>query len=475
MRESNVQSDLSWTPHGLKRLGAMIQARRLTKEFFKTEEFQRTWVEVQACLNSDRDHDVWTALSTAGRASSISKPAAAVFVPTIKQRLSETLPEWHVLEDGEDRYYLAKALKSAPNSWVVNCAFAELAREEAGEKARRVWAGIAFEHSSSRDEFLARLNECITHVKLKQGLTTDALIRRIRRISNVIAEDLATGEKPTGSEFGNALRGFYAGRAIASGPDDRELREESAAEFIRSLARIARLNFRAASDPAVYGILTTTRRWWQPSTPPERFEVLSKQLAHAGIDALHIFARQGVRNKRLRGALVDACGRDIVDLLSKAAADADVSLPEDISYWFAHGNEQTGVRSTDAIEALSGMRLDEHIGHLMIAISSPDSNSRTIRSVADQVSILMPDEADTLSRVANRLGQIASWTKAIAHTRNLELLGQRGEIVTYDPAVHDSNEDCIVGSNVVVVAPGLIRKLAGRPQVLIVKVEVRSL
>ena len=474
MPENNLQIGLNSSPDGLQRLAAMIQGRQLTKEFFLSEEFQRTWEDVQARLNSDRENEVWIALSVVGRASSISKPAERVFVPAIKRRLSEPLPHWHVLEDGEDRYYLAKALQSAPNSRIIDLAFAELAREEAGEKARRVWAGVAFEHSSSREEFLVRLNECIAHVRKEQDLTIDALIRRLRRINNVIAEELATAEKPAGSGFGNALRRFYAGRAIASGPEDRELREASAAEFVGCLAKIARLNLGAASDPEVYGILSALRGWWRPSAPPERFEALSRKVAHAGMDVVHNHARQGARNTHLRQAIVDACGKSVVDLLSKAVVDVDVSLPEDISYWFIHGSEQADQRSTAAIEALSGKRLDEHIGRLLIAISSPDSNFRTIRAVADQVSILMPDEANTLSRAANRLSQITAWSKAIARSRDLELIGERGEIVTYDPAIHDANADCIIGSKVVVAAPGTIRKMPGRPHVLIVKVEVRS-
>ena len=461
-------------PEGLKRLGTMIQARRLTKEFFKTEEFQRTWDDVQACMSSDCGKVVWTALSLAGRASSISKPAEAIFLPVLKRRLSEALPAWHALENGEDRYYLAKALQSAPNSQIVDTAFTELAREEVAEKARRIWADLAFDHSSSREEFLTRLNECIAHVNQKQDMTTDSLIRRLRRISNVIAEDLAIAEKPTGSDFGNALREFYAGRATTNGPEDRELREESAAEFVRSLARIVRLNFRAASDPVVYGILAALRRWWQPSSPPERFEALSKTVAHSGIEALHIFARWRVRNKHLREAIVNACGRNVVYQLSKAAADADVSLPEDISHWFVHGREQTGQRTTAAIEALSDRRLDEHIGRLLIATSSPDSNYRTLRAVADQVSILMPEEANTLSRTANCLSQIMAWSKAIARSRDMQLTGTRSEIVAYDPTIHDANEDCVVGSKVVVAAPGVIRKIPDRPLLLILKIEVRS-
>ena len=194
-RKTDVQPDQIPTLQGVKRLVTMIRERRLTKEFFDTEEFSGIWDEVQACLNRQSGNEVWIALSVVGRASSISKPAETVFLPAIKRRLAEALPKWCELEDGEDRYYLAKALQFAPNRQIVDFAFAELAQEEAAEKARRVWAGIAFAHSSSREEFLARLNERIAHVKQKQGLTVDSLIRRIRRISNVIAEDLATAEK----------------------------------------------------------------------------------------------------------------------------------------------------------------------------------------------------------------------------------------------------------------------------------------
>lgn len=475
MHESNIQSSVTPVPQGVRHLGTMIQARRLTKEFFKTEEFERAWDEVQACMNSDQGSDVWTALSIASRASSVSKPAEAIFLPAIKRRLSKALPEWHPLEDGEDRYYLAKALQSTSKSQIVDLAFAELAREEVAEKARRVWADIAFDHSSSRQEFLARLNRCVVLAQKGQDLTIDSLVRRLRRINNVVAEDLATSEKPTGSDYGEALRGFYAGPAIAKGPEDNALKEESAVEFIRSLARIIRLSFAAASDPEVYGILAVLRRWWRPSSPPRKFEALSKTVAESGVETLHIFARQGVRNKLLREAIVSACGRTTVDRLSKAAADADVSLPEDVSYWLARGSEQTGERSTAALEALSGKRLDERIGRLLISLSSPDSNFRALRTIADQVDILMPEEASALSRIANRMSQITTWSNAIARSRDMELTGVPGEIVTYDPAMHDANEDCVIGSRVMVASPGAVRKISGRPQVLIVKMEVRSL
>ena len=170
MSDNNIPFGQRSKHLGINRLGAMIQERRLTKDFFGTEEFLTTLREVEACLYGEDSNDIWIGLSLAGRASSISKPAASLFLPMVKRRLAKALPVWRELDDGEDRYYLAKALQSAPNEQIIDQAFIELAREEAGEKARRIWGKIAFEHAPSREEFLKRLNECISLVKRKQGL-----------------------------------------------------------------------------------------------------------------------------------------------------------------------------------------------------------------------------------------------------------------------------------------------------------------
>lgn len=474
MHETNPKISQSSTNQGIKRLSAMIQERRLTKQFFDTEEFNEILEQVRTCLFDQREDNVWMALSVAGRASSVSKPSEAVFLPLIKERLSKTLPVWSTLEDGEDRYYLAKALQLSANEYIINRAFIELAREETAEKARRIWANIAFEHSSSRQEFLAHLSKCVTKIKLEQGLTIDSLVRRLRRINNVIVEDIAISEKSTGSEFGDALHDFYVGHAIVTGPDDLELREGSANDFAQSLSKIVRLNFQAASDPSAYKILNSLRNWWKPTTPPRSFEDISKKIATIGVETLHIFARQGVKHRHLREAVVRACGRRTVNMLSRKAAGSDASLPESIAHWFVHGSEQTSQRTTGAIETLSDKNLDEHIGHLLISISSPDANHRTLKGLADQVGILMSEEANALSRVADRLSQIVQWSRAVSRSRNIELIAEYGEVVSYDPTVHAANEDCVVGSNVVVATPGAIKKLPDRPPVMVVKVKVRK-
>ena len=457
------------------KLQSMIRERRLTKSSLLTEEFKDALDQLRDYLFDSHAFKVWLALSVARRAGSISSPMDAVFLPEIKARLTKPLPAWTPLEDGEDRYYLAKALQSSPNHYIVDRAFIELSHEDGAEKARRIWAEIAFEHSQSKEEFLIKLNNHLHQLVRSQSLPVDSLIRRIRRINTTIVPDLATADKTTGTEFGQALRAFYAGSALAVGPDDRKLREESAITFLTSLRYILRLNFYSAAQPEPYRVLATLRRWWQPSSPPETFNHLSRQIARLGVETLHLYARQGIQNKLLRQALVTACGTQIVEQLAKSLADTDTSLSEEMSHWFVHGTEPVEQKSTPVIEALQATRLVDHISRLLIATSSPELDFRSMQSVADQVSVLMPTEADALFRTSSRVAQITSWTTELARLHNIELFGARRQVVSYDPAVHEARDDIALGAKAVISVPGAIHNVPGRQAVLLIRAEVRTL
>ena len=89
------------------------------------------------------------------------------------------------------------------------------------------------------------------------------------------------------------------------------------------------------------------------------------------------------------------------------------------------------------------------------------------------MSLLLPEEANSVLRAANCLSQITRWSRAVARCQNIELTAERGEVVSYDPMVHDTNEDCVVGTDVVVSVPGVIKRIPDRPRVLILKIEVK--
>ena len=205
--------------------------------------------------------EVWTSISIAGRAASVSKPMEKIFFPVVNQRIEAGLPAFVALQEGEDRWYLAKALQQFPSAEVVEIAFSEIVRDDLGEKARRVWVEVALAAAETRDELLKRINRNVEILFGAARDRSDTLARRIRRINSAISEKLITSDLPAGSEFSHQLRILYSGHLSEEGPEDRSLRDEAALELMSSLTDVVRLSFAAASDPSSYFVAQDLRNW----------------------------------------------------------------------------------------------------------------------------------------------------------------------------------------------------------------------
>ncbi|OUS03983.1 hypothetical protein A9Q96_16885 [Rhodobacterales bacterium 52_120_T64] len=458
-----------WAIHLLR---TVVQERRLTKEFLASMEFSRARSALLDTSNQTDVENYWLALSYLGRAASVSKPAEKELKPIILDLISKGGPEFTALPDGEDRYYLAKALKFGSTEEIVVRAFKELVGEDVAEKARNVWLKIALDKSLSKEEFLKKVNAQLSDNADIEAMNADALARRMRRIGSTILEPLITSDIPSGTGYGIELKKFFTGPFGKQGPEDRDLRAAFSVEIVNSLHRIVRLNFSAGSDPAVYLIASDVKVWWVPASPPLQLEQAIRRLAKAGMEALHIFARQGVQNSPLRNALVQSTGADNIQNLARAITAEDSSLEENISHWLVTGRELEERRTTEAIDQLSSTRLDEYIGRLLVSSSGPEASSKSLTFAAERVEDLMPEEAAIVSMAAARLAQVNQWARAIARSRYVELVGERGDTISYDPAIHQGDDKLTIGSKVRVVTPGAFRSEPGRPKMLILKVEV---
>ena len=453
-------------------LRTVVQERRLTKEFMASAEFSSACSVLQDISSQNNAENYWLALSYLGRAASVSKPAEKELKPIILSLISKGLPKFNALSDGEDRYYLAKALEFGPTEEIIARAYKELVGEDVAEKARSVWLKIALERSLSKEAFLRTVNARISDNSDIDAMHPDALARRVRRIGSTLLEPLIISDIPSGTEYGRELKKFFTGSFGRQGPEDRDLRAEFTLEIVNSVHRIVRLNFSAGADPSVYLIASDVKAWWVPASPPLPLEQAIRRLTKAGMEALHIFARQGVRNNPLRSALVQGAGADIVQNLARTIAKEDSSLDENISHWLVTGRELEERRTTEAIEQLSATRLDEYVGRLLVSSSGPEASSKALKFAAERVADLMPDEAAIVSSAAGRLAEINQWSRAIARSRNIELVGERGDTISYDPAIHQGDDDLTIGSRVRVLTPGAIRSEPNRPKMLILKVEV---
>lgn len=472
-KEAQGQSSEVAEPVVVAALRKVIQERRLTKEFLETEEAGGILAGLRETTLSRKPLDVWISLSIAGRAASVSKPMESVFFPIVDERIDAGLPAFEALLDGEDRWYLAKAVQRNPSPEVVDIAFTEIVRDDLGEKARRVWVDAALPAAKTREEFLKRINQNIDLLFGSARDRSDTLARRIRRINSAISEKLVTSDLPSGAEFSRQLRILCTGHLSEEGPEDRHLRDEAAIELMTSLTDIVRLSFAAASDPNSYLVAQDLRNWWRPASPPQEFEGISRRLLRHGAEALHVFARQGLRNEALRKSLVAIGGSDPLERVAREIVNRDSSLPEELSAWFCTGEQFAKRQSIAAVEALSSERLDTDVSRLLVYVSSSEFDGTAIERIAQDVSELMPDEGRLISNMSGRAKQVSQVVQSLAARLHINLFLDIGGVVQFDPAQHESINEAPIGSNVLVVRPGTRKTEPSRSPRILLKPKVK--
>jgi len=471
--DAQGKGDQVFEPDVVAAIRKVIQDRRLTKEFVETDEFRRILAGLRETILKGNPLDVWSSLSIAGRAASVSKPMGNVFFPIVDQRIEAGLPPFRALQDGEDRWYLAKALHQNPSQEVVDIAFSEIVRDDLGEKARRVWVEVALAASETRDEFLKRINRNVDLIFGSAHDRSDTLARRIRRINSAISEKLITSDLPAGSEFSHQLRILYSGHLSDEGPEDRRLRDDAALELMASLTDVVRLSFAAASDPSSYLIAQDLRTWWRPASPPQEFEAISRRLLRYGAETLHLFARQGLRNDALRKSLVAIGGSSLLGRVAREIVDRDSSLSEDLSAWFCTGEVPAKRHSSAVVEALSSERLDTDVSRLLVYVRSSEFDGAAIERISDDVSELMPDEGKLISDLSGRAKQVSQVVQSLAKRLHISLFLDTGEVVQFDPAQHDAINEGTIGANVLVVRPGTRKTEPNRSPRILLKPKVK--
>jgi len=462
-------------PVEIIKLRSMVQDRILTKELLDTPEFDELLKALSTHVTSTDQNTRMMALSVLGRASSVSKPVKTKLSPTIVHGLSIPITQSIEISDGDDRYYFAKAVSFADKNWIYDYAVEQIAKEEIAEKARTEWVNMAIKKAASLESFLADINSALNLVLSKSKLDADAIARRLLRISASLESYLATEDMPVGDNFGKQLFKFHITHNSRSGPDERKLRLSAAKEQINSIIKIIRLNITANNDPELYKTVGAILRWWHPATPPQELSALTTRVAEIGSKTLHMYARQGVKRAALRKSLVDACSKTILGRITKAIADSDPSLDSEISHWFATGEELRTAHKNEAVSHQSSKTFDENFAHLMIALSSSKLNQDDIGLVSESVGAVFPEESQVFKTATDQISIIKQWVRSLARSRRLELLGKPSEQVKYDPVLHDGMNDMLMNADVKVTRPGVVKKSEGRPDTIIVKMQVRGI
>lgn len=456
-------------------LRSLITSRRLLKDTLETPAVAAALDLASNGVAAGNDQERLEAVSILGKAAEFSKPVAAIVQPILKARLLSALPHIGAWGTADDRYYLAKGVAGSDAQWIRSYAAIELARADIAEKkSREIWADLAISRADSLAEALRTIGSALAEDRKAAGYSVDTACRKVNRISKALGDRISLADVPAGEGFGKAFSDLAAQAGGMNGPKTRPLRQETALTVLNLMVQILRLRFAAALDSDVYRAAGMVLSWWKPARPPDAVDARANRIVQLAMDALQTLARQGVSQKTLRQALVTAFGAQIVNSTGARIVANDPSLQPDTASWLASGRALPEVRTNIAVREINEQALDETVARLLLAIDNEEGGPQALEMVAGAVELLEPEHAATVRTAATRARLVAQTGKAIAARRRLSLSGERGELVSYDPALHDANDDLQISARARIRMPGVIKEMEGRPATVIVKAQVEK-
>lgn len=455
----------------------LIEARAFKKERLDDPQILGALSTIghHAANGKDPSHR-FTSLAALGKAREISKPIALAVHGSIERALESELPPMAEWGAAEDRYYLAKAVAVSGASWISGYAAAALAQAEISEKlSRDQWAEIAISRSETLANTLQIIAKDLSNWLKGRHEVTDLAYRKLAKVCEALAQTLLIADVPTGSEFGKAFNSLVSVAGGGKGAETFRVREEAAIGILDLVIQTLRLRFDVLFDSDIYRAVGAVRRWWRPARPPDDVERRVDRIANLAMQGLHILARQGVSDNELRRALATALDASRVNSAGQTIASSDPSLGPKSSRWLATGQELSAVRSNETMQEINEQATDELLGKLLLMVSNEDVSSDTLASIAEAIELFEPAHAAALRKSKGRLDIIRQWVDALANKRRLATYASRGELVRYDPAINDSDEELQRLSEVRVAVPGVVRVADGRPPLIIIKAVVQKL
>ena len=414
-------------------------------------------------------------VSILGKAAEVSVPISKEVGPILQNVLELELPQTGEWGNANDRKYLAKGIEFSTAHWIGRYAAVELARSDIAEKlARDAWAGLAMGHAENLADLLREIARALTEQLSQYGNPADLTYRKLMRISEALATSLPTADLPPGDGFGKAFSLLVRPAGGSKGTETKRLREEAAIKVLDFLLQILRLRFESIYDPDFYRAVGAIRGWWSPARPPKEVEQIADRIAVLAVRGLHFWARQGIKSKAVRLAMVGGLGAARVNTIAGGVVSADPSLTPEISNWLATGQELPEIQSNDSVKAINEHNLDELLARLLLAINNQDGGARALTVAAQIIEAFEPTQAATLRASAGRLELIEQWAAAIGRMRNLEVQGLAGEVVQYDPAIHDIASVAQLGLPVRIVTPSVVKVADRRASIIIVKAIVEE-
>lgn len=432
----------------------LIKAKQL-HSVVSTEPFRLGLAGLARSAGDGGDRDRLLAVATLQRAAASAPPIRSTVKALMKDVVTRPLSDLHELSDIDDRLYAAKSWRVVPSAWSLDVLATAAVQEESGEAARRECVEGLVELANDVSEAISALRKALPAIRFETKKPGDSLGRRLIRLLGALTAVLSGIDKPVGENAGREVsqlldRGF---RTVGR-PDSPAVRAGVVEQVALLTHTMVRVDFSHGARDKTYEALSVVSEWFAAHEWQE-ICASSKAIPHVSRDlqkSLLLLAERGKTDDRLRRALSTAAGsRKNGDAICRAMATEHPGIPDDVRDWLAGASRRT--RSAAAVESRE-RSIDEVLAELLIVMSRLSRAADLVESdVLPEVSIVQPQQAPALSRLAGLVGAMASKLNLAVRWRALRLRGTVGQEVEFSPVEHQLDNDSVRSRRVRLLSP----------------------
>ncbi len=384
------------------------------------------------------------AVATLGRLASTIKKLRPAINESLSSALREILPDPLLLDEPDDRSYIASACERIQPEWGVAYCSNAAVFEETGEQARVAFLKALLVMNA---DLASTLDELATTVLDFVPTTEDpgtSTARRLKRIMISLQAALAEtmiepGEEP-GKQLALVCRAAFKGVADAKNETTLLETAEAVAAVIHEMVR---LRFSLAIEAVTYSSLKVIKamlpvRVWEKFAAESQF---LQMVVQDITEAMLILAKQGISDEALAGELAIACGhKRYANQKMKQLANTP-GLPSNIKNWLAGGkNEIPAESATGETRQLSQ---DSQLADLLVdSLRFQALENVTRGQILPEIEMLDPRLSEGISRLVQSGVAICDAIQGMARRRKLQVRGRPGDEEEYAPMEHE-----VVGDN----------------------------
>jgi hypothetical protein len=426
---------------------------RLTHAVSKTPEFKAAVAETLATATGTAgDEHRIQAVALIGRIVAVVKSLKVSLRRQLQECLVVPLPSIALLNDADDRFYVASLLQLSEAEWIPAYVAQAAVEEEAGENARTVLLQTLLSRSDSLSGALAALVPWLRALRPETENQGDSVARRVRRLLAALRPQLLQFLGEPGNDVGEQLVALIrAGFHNVAPPESESVRDEFAEEVAGVTHDIVRTQLTLVTDASTYAGIGIPKKWFVPglwarfAEKSPSMKLVCRDLA----DALILLGKQGVTDAELVTKLEEAAGsRERAREMLAALSDRNPGLGPEVREWLRTAGRPVSRRGVSIAEEAKQVTADAAIA--VVLIEAQKISGLAVKGARSEAQA----DLTLLSRVRSLILEI----ERLASMRHMRVVGEVGAEVEYSPNAHQVVSGDSVGVRYVRIVSPIVER-----------------